>query len=129
MTWRALLACCWTLIILGLCWTPRMYLGGEERLHPPFFVPNIDKLVHLGIFAVFSYLWMRVDSPRFRAGRILIVGLALALITELGQTTPIVRRDATWGDGLADALGVVVGLAVQSLSARFREGREAPLEA
>jgi VanZ family protein len=129
MSRRALLAWCWTLVIMALCWTPRVYLGVDERIHRPFSITNLDKAVHLGIFAVFSFSWMRVESPRFRAGRILIAGLALAVITELGQETPFVNRDATLGDCVADGLGVVVGIVAYELLGRFRGKRVASLEA
>src|SRR5882724_8760727 len=52
MSLRARLAWLWTLVILVLCWIPRSILSIHEKGPKPFFVPNFDKLVHLGIFAV-----------------------------------------------------------------------------
>jgi VanZ family protein len=43
---------------------------------------------------------------------IAVSGLALAVITELGQATSLVGRDASLGDGIADVAGVAIGLIV-----------------
>src|SRR5436305_15349121 len=106
MTLRSLLAASWTVVILALCWFPRFLMPVKETGPRPFFVPNFDKLVHLGIFAVFAVLWMRVGPPIGKSGRVLLAGLALAAISELGQELPIVSRDANVMDALADAVGV-----------------------
>ena len=116
---KALLAWSWTVVILVLCWIPRMYLTSEEKLPKPFFVPNFDKLVHMGIFAIFAVLWMRVGSSSRQAWWVLAAGVALAVITELGQEIPIVNRDCNVADGLADSLGILVGLVVYGLSHRL----------
>ena len=85
----------------------------------PFFIPNFDKLVHLGIFAVFAVLWMRAGPPIGKARRVFLFGLALAIISELGQELPIVSRDANLMDTVADMVGVGVGLLAYSWLARF----------
>src|SRR5438309_9242521 len=96
-TW---LAIGWTLMILVLCWTPRQHLPASE-IAPSFFkAAHLDKILHAVIFAGFSYLWRRATSARSVAV-IAVSGLALAIITELGQATAIVGRDASLGDGLA----------------------------
>jgi hypothetical protein len=110
MSFRSFLAGSWTFVILALCWLPRSLMPRQETGPRPFFVPNFDKLVHLGIFAVFAFLWMRVGPPAGKAGRIFLAGLALAVISELGQELPIVSRDATVMDAVADVVGVGVGL-------------------
>jgi len=118
MTPRALLAAAWTLVILLLCWTPSFVLHNVESGSKPFFVPNLDKVVHLGIFAVFAFLWMRVGTAPRRAWKVLFFGVALAAISELGQELPIIHRDAGFADGLADSAGVAVGIAASALAAR-----------
>jgi VanZ family protein len=110
MTPRSLLAWSWTFVIMALCWIPRFYFPDDERLPKPFFVPNFDKLVHMGIFAVFAVLWMRAGQAKHRARWVFLAGLALATITELGQMVRFVNRDANVADGFADMMGVVVGL-------------------
>jgi VanZ like family len=123
------LAWFWTLVILVLCWIPRMYLTGEEKLAKPFFVPNFDKLVHMGIFAVFAVLWMRVGSSSRRAWWVVAAGVALAVITEIGQVLPIVNRDCNVADGLADSVGVMVGLGAYGLTRKLLEMRAVRAEA
>lgn len=108
MSPRALLASAWTLVILALCWIPSHLLRVKESGPRPFLFAHIDKLVHFSLFAGFAFLWARVGRPR--AGLVLAAGVALAILTELGQELPIVGRDADVLDGLADAIGVAVGL-------------------
>ncbi len=119
----SLLAWLWTLLIFVLCWLPRMYIPGQENLPKPLLVINLDKLVHMGIFAGFSFLWMRVGTSRFQAIRVLLVGVALAAITEIGQESRFVNRDASVADGLADVAGVAVGIGAWWLVSRFEAGR------
>src|SRR5947199_867458 len=83
MTLRSFLAGSWTIVILALCWFPRFLMPVQETGPRPFFVPNFDKLVHLGIFAVFAVLWMRAGPPIGKAGRVFLFGLALAVLSEL----------------------------------------------
>ena len=129
MSLKVCVAWFWTFVILVLCWIPRIYLSGEEKIAKPFFVPNFDKLVHLGIFAVFSFLWMRVGSSRSRAWWVVVAGVALAVITELGQEIPIVNRDCNVADGLADSVGVIVGLVAYGLLQKLFVRRAVPAEA
>jgi VanZ family protein len=125
---RSRLAWAWTVVILALCWIPRAYLGSVEHSPKPFFVPNFDKVVHLGIFAVFAFLWMRVGSSSRRGWWVLLAGVALAVVSELGQDLPIVNRDANLADGLADTLGVIVGLMAFGLFRKLLEKRALPAE-
>jgi len=99
----------WTFFLLVLCWTPshRMPIGETT---PSFFRRfHGDKLVHCGMFAVYAFLWRRATSP-VTVPVIAASGLALAIITEVGQATPLVGRDASLWDGIADTVGVGLGL-------------------
>lgn len=125
MSPRTRLAIAWTLLILVLCWIPRTKMPLRES--GPSFLPRIhaDKIVHCGIFAVFALLWRRASGP----GSIAVIGvsgLALAVITELGQSTSFVGRDADIWDGLADVTGVCLGLIV---ALRLERRRAAPAPA
>ena len=119
---RFLPALAWTFVILALCWWPRAYMGIIERPDRPFFVPNIDKLVHLAIFAGFAFLGMRVgpSATRARGVAILLVGVGLAVVTEVVQNTRFVNRDGNVADALADTLGLVVGLIAYARLGRVR---------
>ena len=110
MSLRALLAWLWTLVIFGLCWLPGFFLPKQERLPKSIFIPNFDKLVHFGIFAIFAFLWLRVIPGNRRGFKVFLAGLAVAVISELGQNTSLVKRDGNAADTLADMIGVLLGL-------------------
>jgi VanZ like family len=105
----------WTIVIMVLCWIPRAAIHKLEYGSIWLKVLNFDKVVHAGIFVVFSLLWVRVwSSPRQRLWAIL-GGFGLAVLTEIGQMVPAVRRDASIADALADCAGVLAGIAVAPL--------------
>jgi hypothetical protein len=110
---RLISAVLWTVVILILCWTPQVWLPVEEVPESWGRYIPLDKIVHLGIFAVFGVLWLRalpVGSNRF-----LWVGLggtALAAITEIVQNVPILHRDGEFQDAAADVVGMLLGFLV-----------------
>jgi len=107
--WRTA-AYAWTLLIAVLCWMPQTVVsqaGGETG----FLIPHLDKVIHCGIFSVFAILWMKASPTPKRWITVLAAGLVLAIVTEVGQASPLVNRDCGLDDGLFDVLGVVVGLA------------------
>lgn len=119
---RLVSAIAWTLVILILCWTPDIYLPVEEEpgLLSYLLPVPIDKLVHAGIFLVFAVLWLRaLGGTRTSYVWVVLAGIALAAISELGQEVPIVHRDGSWDDGLADAIGVVLGIPAFLLLERY----------
>jgi hypothetical protein len=109
---RFALATLWTLVIMVLCWTPRYIVQEVEEGSSWFDIPNLDKVVHWGIFVVFAVLWLRTSTSRRRYAWVALGGLALAVTTELGQTIPAINRDAGLDDGITDLIGVALGLAV-----------------
>jgi hypothetical protein len=111
MRWMTWLAIAWTVLILVLCWTPPRHLPMSEGGPSLFHLVGGDKIIHGGVFAVFALLWRRATSPA-SAPIIAVSGLALAVITELGQATSLVGRDGDLWDGIADTVGVGVGLIV-----------------
>ena len=78
---------------------------------------QFDKLIHCGIFAGFSFLWIRACSWR-SIGVITVAGVILSILSELGQATSIVNRDANVWDGLADIIGVGMGIWMAHLLTR-----------
>ena len=50
----------WTMLILVLCWLPEELVHEVEGGSNWFRIPNLDKVVHCGIFVVLSIAWMRV---------------------------------------------------------------------
>lgn len=113
MRFRQLSAVLWTIVILILCWTPEIYLPVEEEPGSWFHSLPLDKVVHVGIFAVFGVLWLRALPAS--GNRFLWVGLAgtaLAAITEIVQNVPIINREGEVQDWAADVVGMLSGFLV-----------------
>ena len=80
-----------------------------------------DKVVHGTVFAALGFTGSWAGCARLP----LIMGLlAYAGVSEVLQALLPIGRDGTFGDGLADAIGVMVGLAL-AMGLRARAG--APL--
>ncbi len=110
-TWPAL---AWTLLILFVCWLPADRLPIRETTHPSIWelkVPHADKIVHFGVFVIFSTLWLRGRSSPRAYVYIIVSGMLLAVVSELGQGHPWIRRDPDLLDIVADILGVLSGAA------------------
>jgi VanZ family protein len=108
MTSRVIPAFAWTCLLLVACLIP----GGWLRVNESGYhlgISHVDKLVHCALFAGFSILWIR--SARSRRGQlcVFVAGLILAVLTELGQSLPIIGRDSDPLDALADVVGLVLG--------------------
>jgi VanZ family protein len=119
---RVTSAILWTFVILLLCWTPDIYLPVEEDNTTWFEIAHLDKIVHAGIFTVFSVLWLRAipgGNRRFLA--VLLAGTALGALTEVVQNLPIVHREGEIGDFLVDLLGVVVGFPIYAWLDRIQQ--------
>jgi hypothetical protein len=110
--YRVTAAVLWTLIILTLCWLPQYVVQEVEKDSSWFQVPNLDKLVHWGIFFLFAILWLRVGTTPWRFLWVALGGVVLAVVSELVQSLPIIRRDASIGDGVTDCIGLLLGLAL-----------------
>jgi VanZ family protein len=108
MRMRTAAAWAWTVLILVACWLPGRWLHVDES--PRHGMPHLDKVVHGMLFAGFGFLWLRALRARGRTARVLAIGLALAVLTELGQATAFIARDADPLDALADAAGLLLGL-------------------
>jgi len=135
---RFVIAVVWTLVIMLLCWLPRDLVQEVEDQSSWFELPHLDKIVHCGIFVVFSILWLRVRSNRRPVGPVVLSGFALAALTEIVQDLPLIGRDSSIADTLTDVIGVLIGVAVapliepvaRSLESRlFRETTPGPLPA
>ena len=119
---RTLLASLWTAGIFVVCWTPRAYVPEGQGRRAIFLFPHFDKAVHFAIFAGFALCWLRARPARTAA--VFGAGLLVALVSELGQANAIVRRDASWPDGCADALGILAGILAFHAARRLRPGPE-----
>ena len=115
--WRTALAWGWCLVILVLCWFPRTRMPVVET--GPGTIPNLDKVVHFAIFAVFGGLWRLAGLTPIR---IVAAGSVLAIVSEMGQAVPAVGRDPGLWDAVADIAGVAIVAFVN------RGGARAPVE-
>ncbi len=106
------MAALWTIVILVLCWMPGFVVQDIERDSSWFQVPNLDKVVHWGIFVAFTVLWLRTSTSRWRYACVALGGLAAASITEVVQNLPAIGRDGEVGDAITDLIGVAIGLAI-----------------
>ncbi len=123
---RIATAVIWTVVIMVLCWMPGSMVNKIENGSSWYKLPNFDKLVHGGIFVVFSILYARLGTSRRRFVWIAVGGIALAVITELVQKLAIVGRDGTLGDGAVDIAGILIGFVAAPMVeplARLVEGR------
>lgn len=83
-----------------------------EDLEEPFF-PNMDKLVHVGLFFVLTLVlyWEthRLSTTQRFAGLIMIAWpVLLGGLLELVQQYCTTYRTGNWGDGIADVAGVII---------------------
>ena len=111
MRLRVLPAVLWTILILVMCWTPDVWIPvGEGPESFVFKVIHLDKIVHAGIFTVFSLLWLRaLPNGKQRFLWVGLAGTALAAITEIVQNVPIIHREGEFVDSVADVVGLVLG--------------------
>ncbi len=122
--YRLAMAILWTVVIMILCWLPGRMVHELEDESSWFKIPNLDKVVHAGIFVGFSILWARALSSRRRFALVALGGLGLAIVTELVQKLPVVGREGEIADALTDFAGVLVGIVLAPLVepvARFIE--------
>ena len=85
----------------------------------PAVYPELDKLIHLGLFAALALTgwWAGVRPAALAGGLVAYVGAS-----EVLQAVLPIGRDATWGDALADVAGAAVGLLVARSVATRRAG-------
>jgi VanZ like family len=108
---RIAAAVVWTLVIVTLCWTPGAVVHKLE--YGSFFqLPNLDKVVHGSIFIVWSILCYRVAPSRRMTWIVILGGVALGVLTEVGQLMPSVGRDCEFYDMVIDCVGAVIGVLI-----------------
>jgi hypothetical protein len=106
------LAACWTILVFVLLSLP-------GRAIPESNLPDLDKVVHAGLFAIGVFLWLLVPRRSSAARWVIILGaLALAPLTEVWQAMLNSGRTPDPLDALADATGVLIGVAARYLHLR-----------
>jgi hypothetical protein len=90
----------------------------------PMVIPRTDLFVHLAVFSIWSGLFARsAFFGPWPSRRNLLISwagaAAYAIIDESTQAIPALRRVAAVEDGLANVLGVTLGIALCALAARW----------
>ena len=104
------LALGWTALVFALCTLPPTSLPSAAA---PVF--GLDKAVHAALFLGVGWLWLRAAPGR--AAAVLVGGVAFGVGIELWQGALPFGRLPEAADAVADAVGLVVGMAL----ARVRE--------
>lgn len=117
------MAVLWTMGILVACSLPASSLSS---IGPAL---SYDKIAHLGLFAVFGFLWMRAFFPpesdrswawlRRLSIRLLLLGGLFAIGTEVYQQVLPIQRLADPFDALADGIGLAAGIGLYVLHVRW----------
>jgi hypothetical protein len=123
MTRRTLAASAWTLLVLVLCLLPRKTIDRAPRFTGHWLwdlylsVPHKDKIIHALLFGIFAWLWARALGGGRRAWAAIIMGgLVLVAVTELGQSLPWIDRSMDILDALADVVGLGLGLGLAAMA-------------
>ena len=113
-------AALWTLILLVLMCLPGNVLPTE----PPFQIANFDKLVHIGLFGGFVFLWCLyattlkggLKKRLLRFSYYFIIGIALGIAMEFVQKYFIPLRSFDLGDIIADMIGASLAYAFANVA-------------
>jgi VanZ family protein len=114
---RRLPALLWTAAVLVVCVLPGEYV-------PDAPIRVADKLVHVGLFAVFGLLWLH-GSPA-RRGAVVAWGLAFAVAIEALQEALPIGRSGDVFDVVADALGLALAVGLTAWRHRRTVGATGP---
>lgn len=96
----------WSFLILVACTWPGKDLPGAP-------VAGFDKIVHSGLFTVWTILALIIFPQKSRL--VVVLGMAYGLGLEFYQQLLPFDRTFDWWDAVADAVGVVIGYSVTNL--------------
>jgi VanZ family protein len=100
------------LVSLAVLFTP-----GDDV---PAAAAGVDKLVHLSLFAALALAGRWVG---LRAGALAALLVGYAAVSEIVQAVTPLQRSGSFADGLADVLGIALGLLAWEAVARRRASR------
>jgi VanZ family protein len=86
----------------------------------PSAPPGVDKLVHASLFAALALTGRWAGMVRGVLAGLLVL---YAAGSELLQSIPLLERDGSVGDWVADAIGILIGLLLWDFFARRRAAR------
>ena len=96
----------WTLLILLACSWP-----GKDIPEAP--VAGFDKVVHSGLFVVWTILWLLVYPAK--SIWVILLGMAYGLGLEFYQQILPFDRTFDWWDAVADSVGVLLGYGFKTI--------------
>ena len=107
----------WTVVIMLLCWMPRGVVREAARIALVRDPASRQGRPRRDLCRFCDFVAASADGARgrYRYAWVALGGLLLAVVTELGQLIEWVGRDASIGDTLTDAAGLLVGLVVAPL--------------
>jgi hypothetical protein len=109
----------WMLLIIVAMCLPGTYIPQEEG----FFLPDFDKIVHMGLFGGLVFLWCLYLAGKPISMRRLLWGFfwfyvlsnALGISMEYVQKYWIPGRDYDLGDIIADMIGAGIGYGMSNI--------------
>jgi VanZ family protein len=109
----------WTIIIGILCCLPGSMIPNEGG----FSIPQFDKLVHMGMFGGFAFLWALFLSNRISDTRrllrlfflLFVLANAYGIGMELIQKCCVPMRDYDEADIIADMVGAGLGYGLSNI--------------
>jgi VanZ family protein len=114
-TWK-LLASCWFALTTYLLVIPGDALPKTNLISIPYF----DKLVHIGLFAILSVLWLKsLKNRSITIDLIVVLGtIAYGVAMEFVQRDFVANRSFDVMDIMADSVGAVLGFALVAAKAK-----------
>lgn len=107
------------LLALAIAWTILIFIGCSlpgKDLPPINVFDHFDKVVHLGFFIVFAFLWLAAGFSSRDKDWVLIIALSFiyGFVLEYYQINFVPGRSWDVWDGVADGVGGIIGCLVFS---------------
>jgi len=113
----------WSLIILILCGAPSSEFPSVGFLN----IPHLDKIVHFGLYVVFTMLLLSETNAKRKKGELeiksvfisLTIAIFYGLLIELMQMLVFKSRGAEFWDFVANTVGAIVAVLTYRLVNRI----------
>lgn len=113
----------WAIIILILCGAPSSEFPSVGFLN----IPHLDKIVHFGLYLVFTLLILSETNTKRMFGGLerktiiisLFIAIAYGLLIELMQLLVFESRGAEFWDFMANAIGAIIAVLLYKLVNRL----------